>query len=35
MPLARSLTILWDYHWILGKGLLMTFELTFVSMLWR
>ena len=31
MPLARSLTILWDYHWILGKGLLMTFELTFVS----
>src|ERR1700730_6621044 len=31
MPLARSLAILWDYHWILGKGLLMTFELTFVS----
>ena len=31
MPLERSITILWDSHWILAKGLSMTFELTFIS----
>src|SRR5215469_12190717 len=31
MPLSRSLTILWDYHWILLNGLTMTFKLTFIS----
>ena len=33
MPLGRSLQILWEYHWILGNGLLMTFELTFISII--
>jgi polar amino acid transport system permease protein len=31
MPLARSLEILWDFHWILLNGLMTTFELTFLS----
>src|SRR6267154_2234944 len=33
MPLGRSLQILWEYHWILANGLLMTFELTFISII--
>jgi polar amino acid transport system permease protein len=31
MPLGRSLEILWEYHPILLSGLLMTFQLTFIS----
>jgi polar amino acid transport system permease protein len=31
MPLARSLQIIWDFHWTLINGLAMTFELTLVS----
>jgi polar amino acid transport system permease protein len=31
MPTARSLDIIWEYRWLLASGLVVTFQLTFIS----